>query len=368
MRYQSGTLEEIKTKQGVMWFIKFKVGTKRPRFEVGLKSQLPTKAKASRAAQYRRDEFNGKLRGQRTFGDVISKYEKEELPERYSTQRGYINMHRNHIAPKWGLTPLDEMNPARVRLWLKEMDLAGKTKGNILGQMRVLFNFAMLWEWVPFAVNPMSVFRIEGSTKRTKKPRVINPGQFRELIKSHPLRERTLIVGGYCLGLGASELFGLQWGDFDHLSRMVRISRGVVDGRVGPTKNQHREAPLPLHPIINDAFLAWRQASEFKSDEDWVFPSAYHVGARPLNSKWIQQHVLVPAGKAIGLDFNLGWHTFRHSYKVLLERAGADITVQRDLMRHSDVHTTTQIYGEVEFDRMRDANDKAVTLAFKDGQ
>jgi integrase len=366
MRYQSGTLEEIKTKQGIVWFIRFKEGTKRPRFEVGLKSQYPTRAKASRAAQHLRDEFNGGARQQRTFGDVIAKYELEEMPERYSTRRGYMNMHRNHIKPKWGTTPLAEMNPARVRQWLKGMDLAGKTKGNILGQMRVLFNFAMLWEWVPFAVNPMSVFHIEGSTKRTKKPRVINPAQFRELIIAQPLRERTMIIGGYCLGLGASELFGLQWVDFDHIERRVKVSRGVVDGRVGPTKNQHRDAPLPLHQLTNDAFLAWRQTSEFKADEDWVFPSTIHAGTLPLNSKWIQQNVLIPAGKAIGLDFNLGWHTFRHSYKVLLERAGADLTVQRDLMRHADSHTTSQIYGEVEFDRMRDANDKAVTLAFRE--
>jgi hypothetical protein len=33
-------------------------------------------------------------------------------------------------------------------------------------------------------------------------------------------------------------------------------------------------------------------------------------------------------------------------------------------MWHSDVHTTTQVYGEVEFDRMREANAKAVALAF----
>src|SRR5579871_1031570 len=144
MRYQSGTLEEIKTKQGLTWFIRFSEGTNRPRFEVGLKSQYPTKAKASRAAQHIRDEFNGGKRIQRTFGDVIAKYEQDEMPERYSTRRGYMNIHRNHITPKWGMTPLDEMSPMRVRAWLLGMKCAGKTKGNILGQMRVLFRYAML--------------------------------------------------------------------------------------------------------------------------------------------------------------------------------------------------------------------------------
>ena len=363
MRYQNGTLEEVATKRGAVWFIRFtNPDGSRPRFEVGMKSQLPTKAKAGRAAQAIRDEFNSSQNVRRTFGDVIYRYEREELPVRYSTARGYKNIHRNHLMPMWGAVPLEDVSPMRIRAWLLGLKLSGKSRGNILGQMRVLFRFAMLWEWMPYAVNPMSLFSIPGSTKRTRKPRVINPEQFRKLLRECQLQERTMIIGGYCLGLSASELFGLKWGDFDHLGRSVRVRRGIVDGRVGPTKNQHRDAPLPLAETIGDAFLAWRQAAEFKSDVDWVFANAF--GDLPLNSKWIQQNVLIPAGKAIELDFNLGWHTLRHSYKVLLERAGADITVQRDLMRHSDVHTTTQIYGEVEFDRMRSANDKAVNLAF----
>jgi integrase len=104
-------------------------------------------------------------------------------------------------------------------------------------------------------------------------------------------------------------------------------------------------------------------ATPFRDPSDWAFASEALAGRRPSNSQHIQHTQLLRLGKGIGLDFPLGWHTFRHSYKVLLERAGADITVQRDLMRHADTHTTSQVYGEVEFDRMQDANNKAVALA-----
>ena len=46
-----------------------------------------------------------------------------------------------------------------------------------------------------------------------------------------------------------------------------------------------------------------------------------------------------------GLNFNLGWHRLRHSYKVFLELTRIDVTVERDLMRHADIHTTLQVYG-----------------------
>jgi hypothetical protein len=69
-------------------------------------------------------------------------------------------------------------------------------------------------------------------------------------------------------------------------------------------------------------------------------------------------------GEAIGLESNLGWHTPRHGYKVLLEMADIDVSTQRDLMRHSDVHTTLQVYGTVVLDRMRLANERALALVF----
>jgi integrase len=69
-------------------------------------------------------------------------------------------------------------------------------------------------------------------------------------------------------------------------------------------------------------------------------------------------------GEAIGLESNLGWHTLRHGYKVLLEMADIDVSTQRDLMRHSDVHTTLQVYGVVALDRMRLAKERALALVF----
>jgi len=367
-RYQSGTIEEVKTALGLCWYIRFTVDGKRPRFRIGLKSQYPTPAKASRAAQYLRDQINSPSEPitSRTFGDVIARYESEEMPQQYSTRRGYTQIHRNHLTPRWGHVPLAKMHPMEVRGWLLEMEKAPKTRGNILGQMRSLFRFAMLWGWIPATVNPMSLFTIPGVTKRMRKPRVISPAVFRELLKAQPLLIRTMLIGAYCLGLRVSELFGLQWGDFDFLGAKVWIRRAVVEARTGKVKTERSEAPLPLAKPVLDAFLELYQHADLKGEQDWVFASRYKCGRLPMDSRNIQTRKLVPAGQAIGLDFSLGWHTFRHSYKVLLERSGADLTVQRDLMRHADTHTTSQIYGEVEFDRMIEANGKAVALVFSE--
>jgi integrase len=382
-RYQNGTVELGKTAAGPTWYIRFTtppspgIPSQRPRLRIGLKSQYPTKAKASRAAQQLRDTFNNSPESLcaplRTFGDLVARYEREEMPERFSTRRGYLKMHRLYIVPRWGATLLSDIEALEVRAWLRSLNhLSTRSKGHLHGQMKNLYKYAALWKWVPATINPMSLFSIAGSTKRTRKPRIVSPAQFRALLKyfadaggtdGSALRMQLLLTCGFCLGLRASELFGLRWSDFDHLQGIVRIRRAVIQGHVGEVKTERSNAPLPLAEYVGDLFLRWRAASPHSEDEDWVFASPNKGGRKPLDANSLQVRILVPAGAAIGLDFNLGWHTLRHGYKSLLDRISSDASLKRDLMRHADVHTTMQVYGEVEMDRLRAANATAVTLA-----
>jgi len=301
----------------------------------------------------------------RTFGDVIAKYENEELPTRHSTRRGYLHIDRLYLLPKWGEVPLSQMRAAEVRSWILGLDLSAKTKGNIHNHMRLLFKFAMLWEWYPAQINPMSLFKIPGAKKRLRKPNIITPAQFREILEaqSDPV-VKAMLVGAYCLGLRVSELFALKWQDFDESKKRLIIQRAIVEGHVGGVKTERSEAELPVTGVVKSTFAALRSVTPFNAEENWVFARQSNRGKKPINSNRIQQNVLRPAGEAIGLEFNLGWHTLRHSYKVLLETAGVDISTQRDLMRHSDVHTTLQIYGSVALERMRQANQRALDLVF----
>ena len=382
-RYQNGSLELTATASGPVWYIRFTTPAgERPRLRIGTGRQFPSRAKASRAAQPLRDRFNSSpeslFTASHTFADVIARYEREEMPTRFSTQKGYRKLHRLYIGPRWGTTPIAQIQPLEVRAWLNALvgaksgaPLSTRSKGHIHTQMKNLFKHAQLWRWMPAQLNPLSLFSIAGSTKRARRPRVISPAQFRALLKYFgnaedeiaALRMQTLLVTGFCLGLGASEIFGLRWGDVHHCEDVIHVQRGIVEGRVGDVKTERRNAPLPLAPFVAEIFARWRQASPHNFDEDWVFASPYRGGRQPLDPNNLQATVLVPAGRAIGLDFNLGWHTLRHSYKSLLDRISSDATLKRDLMRHADVHTTMQVYGEVEMDRLREANALAVTLA-----
>lgn len=71
-----------------------------------------------------------------------------------------------------------------------------------------------------------------------------------------------------------------------------------------------------------------------------------------------------PKGKSIGVS-DLGWHTFRHTYRSLLDETGAPIGVQQKLMRHSNVATTMKVYGNATLRTKQAANSKVVQMVMK---
>jgi integrase len=68
------------------------------------------------------------------------------------------------------------------------------------------------------------------------------------------------------------------------------------------------------------------------------------------------------AAKAAAIA-RLGTHSLRHSYRSWLDAVGAAIAVQQKLMRHSDIRTTLNIYGDVVKNAMAEAHAKIVRLA-----
>lgn len=106
-------------------------------------------------------------------------------------------------------------------------------------------------------------------------------------------------------------------------------------------KTERSEASLPLPKVAADAFLAIYDMTEFKNGDDFAFTSPAQAGGKPFDSQHIQYNTLRPLGNGYRLNFNLGWHTFRHSFKNLLKATGAD----PEMMRHSDTHTTMNVYG-----------------------
>jgi integrase len=90
---------------------------------------------------------------------------------------------------------------------------------------------------------------------------------------------------------------------------------------------------------------------------------------------WCEQDIPVPNGKrqaihekrreAAGKCDGIGWHTFRHTYRSWLDDTGAPMGVQQKLMRHAQISTTMNVYGNALMTAKREANSKVVRMALR---
>src|ERR1700688_901018 len=94
-----------------------------------------------------------------------------------------------------------------------------------------------------------------------------------------------------------------------------------------------------------------KQSTEFSQQEDWIFASPAQLGRLPWSypAVWGVFH---KAGIDAGIG-SVGTHTMRHSYRAWLDAVGTPIAVQQKLMRHTDIRTTMNTYGDVVTDEMR---------------
>ncbi len=70
-----------------------------------------------------------------------------------------------------------------------------------------------------------------------------------------------------------SELFGLKWENIEFAEGHMHVTRSIVYGVVGPSKTEASRKPVPIHPILSEVLLQWRNGVRYTKAEDWVFAS-----------------------------------------------------------------------------------------------
>jgi hypothetical protein len=116
---------------------------------------------------------------------LIEGYRAEKMPQRHCTKRSYDVWLRLYVEPRWGNSPITELQARPVELWLQTLDLTPRSKAAVRFMIGLLWDFAMWRRDVPTARNPMSLVTIPGSSKRTRKPRSLNGGRISQADRAH---------------------------------------------------------------------------------------------------------------------------------------------------------------------------------------
>lgn len=365
-RYQQGSLRKVRRKKGFVWEFRYYMmnGSKRVLKQVTIDGEeYPTEKKARQHVApllHRVNEGSDYAALQQfTFGQLLKRYEVEELPTRKSTRDSYQSLIRTHLRPQWEDTPLAEMKAGRIREWISGLPLSNFTKGHIRSLMHKLLDLAMLWEWMDIERNPVELVKMKGITKREKQIQVLGPGQYREIVKLLPRPFDVMVQVVATLGLRLSEMLGLKWEDISWKEKTITIQRSAYRGSIDETKTEASRAVLPLANGLLQVLKKWRKEAD--QDFPWVF--ANPATGQPYLGPSIQQRWIRPAGEKIGIK-GVGFHTFRHSYKSWLDSVGAPMGAMKDLMRHSNISVTMNVYGDTLTPEKRRHNDAVARLLY----
>jgi integrase len=359
-RIQNGSV--VYNKRFGTWnFLWLEDGRRKSR-KLGDLADLPTKPSALKRADAVRMELRFRPPASvPRIKALVEQYRAEKMPSRYSTRRGYEVWLRNHILPRWGEEPITALQPRPAEIWLSSLDLSPKSRGHVRGLLHVIWDYAMWSGSVSVQANPISLVTVRGSSKRTRQPRSLTVDEFQKFLCGLEDPFRTIALVCVCFGLRISECLALKWADVDWLSGKLSIERGIVKQRVDDLKTIYSGRKMSIDNGMLAVLRAWKQTTQFSADENWVFASPVKHGRQPWSYDQVWRSFL-NAGVVAGIG-KLGTHSMRHTYRSWLDAAGTAIAVQQKLMRHGDIRTTMNVYGDVVTNEMQQAHSKVVQMA-----
>ena len=362
MSYQQGCLRQVKRKEGVVWYFRYRTEKNGKRVEntkrVGLVSELKTESAAWKKVDEMgmRAEINKDTTEAVTFGVLALRYLDAETRD-----DAVVHYVKKVMIPAWGNTVADDIKRKDVRDWLKALDYSGPSIGKIKGIMNAVYEYGMFEEVC--SSNPCSGWRLK-SVKSEYKAITVTPEQTLMILKSMTdTLYFTLVFTVAATALRASEVVALRWSDIMWKENRIRVSKRWRKGKDGKPKSEASNSFVALGSILAATLRTWKEASPYTADTDFVFPSLKKEGAVPVcTSVFVRNHLrkaAVAAGAKIPNGYRFGLHNLRHSLSNwLVNRGKVDPKTVQEMLRHAKVQTTLDLYTQGDNDNKISAQDK----------
>lgn len=280
-----------------------------------------------------------------------------------ATRRLYRNLAEKHIiGSAVGAMPLRKVLPRHVERWVANLRTAGLSQSTVRQTyivLRAIFDTAVRDQLL--ASNPAAA---------VPRPRVaqhesehLTAEQVARLLDAAQSSRYGILFDFLAnTGLRRGEALALRWQDVDLVRNtlQVRATLARVDGklvRLPPkTTSSRRNVPLSARAaeILRNA--RQRQLADQKSVDPWwtdtgfVFTTEAGEPCDPRNAL----RALKSAATHAGLP-NVSLHTLRHTAATLMLLNNVPLKVVSEILGHSSITITADIYGHVTHDAARDA-------------
>lgn len=317
----------------------------------------------------------------------LEQYKKAGI--RPATHEIYEGLIKLHIKPQIGHIPLKNLRPDHIQKLYNDKFKDGRIDGSgglSAGSIKRMHN--LLHGSLKQAVKSSLVIRnvSEATTlpKQEKKQiRILSVNEHSNFLKAlEGERLRALFILALGTGAREGELLALRWKDVDLDEGIMNIKqslRRVKSDEPGPTKTKlifqmpkteagKRIIPIPDKIVTelqehNERQLAEKQAAgELYEDNDLVFCTELGM---PIDSRNMLRRfykILEKAGVS-GVTF----HALRHSYATRLLEANEHPKVVQEILGHSDISMTLNIYSHV-MPEIKKAAAKKINFLFEPDQ
>lgn len=282
------------------------------------------------------------------------------------------NTINNHVLPHFGNTVVADLTPLKCQQLANQMQ-----HKRALSIVKRVLRYAVVMEII--SVNPAEYVTVKTVDKPTKIRRLSqeNVNTLLEHLSSlpdeyHLERTKILIYLLMSNGLRISEALALNWSDIDFANNTIIIDKtfSKVKGgtKISKPKTLASDAILPASSFILNALKRFRTYQKKKRlavglnvKADLIFSQldgskiSYEIASRQVRTIFNE----------CDIDYH-GTHTFRHTFASMLLDEGEDLKVVQEVMRHSDISLTANLYGKLALKTKRRAVDEmAVKMAVK---
>ena len=322
-----------------------------------------TPKKAEKLAQEFAVEFERKCRGLSSLNEnmrfselaewYIDNYAKNKLkPITAYTYEGQI---KNHLLAELGNMKLKDFTPAKITAFFKTRTYQPATCRKVYVVLQSIFARAVEQGFIKEKPCTKAVILPKAETPKEKKP-FLDENQAKDLLKmvEDNTQFNRIIKVLLFTGMRSGECLALRWQDIDFENRTIHIENTLTDvgGKhwLQPPKTATSNRYIALSDILAEIFIEQKKHNDEKLKNlgklykypEMVFTteSGNYVDRSGLNTQF-RRFV-----KGTDFDF-ITLHSLRHCNATLLINSGIDLKIVSELLGHSDVSTTANVYADV---------------------
>lgn len=291
------------------------------------------------------------------FADLVDWYFENYAPNELKevTAYTYKGQLDNHILPVFGNMKLKDFNSAKLTAFFKKVELSPASCRKLYIILCSVFKRAVQQGFIKETPCKNVILPKDKRKAEEKKP-VLEEAQAQRLLEmvSGYSQFNTIIKVLLFTGMRSGECLGLQWQDIDFDNMTIHIQHNLADvgGKhwLDTPKTKSSVRFIGMSELLKNILLEHRAEQEQKKKQlgkaykfpDMVFTSELgnYVDRSNLN---IQFKRFVS-----DTDFSyISLHSLRHCNATLLINSGIDLKIVSELLGHSDVGTTANIYADV---------------------